>query len=54
MRLSQGFWKTLKETPNDAEIPSHQLMIRVGLIHKTAGGLYIYLPMVFLKIDSPF
>lgn len=52
MRLSQGFWQTLKETPNDAEIPSHQLMIRAGLIHKTAGGLYTYLPMAFRSIKK--
>jgi prolyl-tRNA synthetase len=52
MRLSQGFWQTYKETPNDAEIPSHQLMMRAGLIHKTAGGLYTYLPMAFRSIKK--
>lgn len=52
MRLSQGFWQTLKETPNDAEIPSHQLMMRAGLIHKTAGGLYTYLPMAFRSLKK--
>lgn len=45
MRLSKGFWQTYKETPNDAEIPSHQLMMRAGLIHKSGAGLYNYLPM---------
>lgn len=50
MRLSQGFWQTYKEIPNDAEIPSHQLMLRAGLIHKTAGGLYTYLPMALRSI----
>lgn len=45
MKLSQGYWQTYKEIPNDAEIPSHQLMIRAGLIHKTGGGIYNYLPM---------
>ncbi|MBP9680648.1 MAG: proline--tRNA ligase [Bacteriovorax sp.] len=45
MKLSQGFWQTYKEVPADAEIPSHQLMIRAGLIHKSGAGLYNYLPM---------
>ena len=45
MKLSQSFWRTLKETPSDAQVPSHQLMVRAGFIHKTAGGIYSYLPM---------
>jgi prolyl-tRNA synthetase len=45
MRLSRGFWKTFKEIPADAEIPSHQLLMRAGLISKTAAGIYSYLPM---------
>lgn len=45
MRLSQGFWQTYKETPAEAEIPSHQLMLRAGLIHKSAAGIYNYLPL---------
>jgi prolyl-tRNA synthetase len=45
MKLSQGFWQTYKEIPADAEIASHQLMIRTGLIHKSGSGLYNYLPM---------
>ncbi|MBC7712466.1 MAG: proline--tRNA ligase [Rhizobacter sp.] len=45
MKLSQGFWQTYKEVPADAEIASHQLMIRTGLIHKSGAGLYNYLPM---------
>lgn len=45
MKLSQGFWQTYKEVPADAEIPSHQLMLRSGLIHKAGSGLYNYLPM---------
>lgn len=43
MRLSKTYWKTLKETPADAEIASHRLMTRAGLIHKTSSGLYTYL-----------
>jgi prolyl-tRNA synthetase len=45
MRLTKGFWQTYKEVPADAEIPSHQLMLRSGLIHKSGSGLYNYLPM---------
>lgn len=45
MRLTKAFWQTYKETPADAEIPSHQLMMRAGLIHKSGAGLYNYLPM---------
>jgi len=44
MRLSKAFWQTFKETPADAVIPSHQLMMRAGLIHKSGAGLYNYLP----------
>jgi len=45
MRWSQSFIPTLKETPSDAEIVSHQLLLRAGLVRKLAGGLYTYLPM---------
>jgi prolyl-tRNA synthetase len=45
MRLTKGFWQTYKEVPADAEIPSHQLMLRTGLILKSGAGLYNYLPM---------
>lgn len=52
MRLSQGYWQTYKEIPSDAEIISQQLMLRAGLIYKTAGGLYTYLPMAFRAIKK--
>jgi len=45
MKLSKAYWQTYKEVPSDAEIISHQLLIRAGLIHKTAAGIYTYLPM---------
>ncbi|MBT4791972.1 MAG: proline--tRNA ligase [Halobacteriovoraceae bacterium] len=45
MKLSQAFWQTYKETPADAEIPSHQLLIRAGFLSKTTGGIYTYCPM---------
>jgi prolyl-tRNA synthetase len=45
MRYSQLFVPTVKETPADAEVPSHQLMIRAGLCRKVASGTYTYLPL---------
>ena len=45
MRSSQVLVATLKETPADAEIISHQLMLRAGLIRRLAAGLYTWLPM---------
>ncbi len=45
MRWSQQFIPTLREVPQEAEIPSHQLMLRAGLIRKLSGGLYTFLPL---------
>ncbi len=45
MRTSQFPLQTLKETPADAEVVSHQLMLRAGLIRKLAAGLYTWLPL---------
>lgn len=45
MRVSQLLMATLKESPNDAEIASHKLMLRAGLIRKLASGLYTWLPL---------
>lgn len=42
---SQYFIPTLKESPADAEIPSHKLLVRAGLVRKLGGGLYTYLPL---------
>ncbi|WP_233955703.1 proline--tRNA ligase [Pectobacterium versatile] len=44
MRTSQYMLSTLKETPADAEVISHQLMLRAGMIRKLASGLYTWLP----------
>lgn len=44
MRTSQYIIATLKETPSDAEVISHQLMLRAGMIRKLASGLYTWLP----------
>jgi prolyl-tRNA synthetase len=45
MRLSRGFVPTLKETPAEAQIASHRLMLRAGLIRQTASGIYAWLPL---------
>lgn len=55
MRASQFLIATLKETPADAEVISHQLMLRAGMIRKLASGLYTWLPMglrVLRKIEA--
>ena len=44
MRLTQTLIPTLRDAPQDAEIPSHKLMLRAGLIMKLGGGLYTFLP----------
>jgi len=52
---SQFFLATLKETPSDAELISHQLMLRAGLIRKLASGLYTWLPLglcVLKKVEN--
>lgn len=50
MKLSKSVWQTYKEIPNEAEIPSHQLMLRAGLIHKLGSGLYTYMPFAYRTI----
>ncbi len=45
MRLSNLFARTLRETPSDAEMISHQLSVRAGLIVQAAAGIYSYLPL---------
>src|SRR5216117_3602147 len=55
MRWSQTFIPTLKETPSDAEIISHQLLLRAGLVRKLTGGLYVFLPLglrVLRKVEA--
>jgi prolyl-tRNA synthetase len=55
MRTSQFPLNTVKETPSDAEIASHKLMIRAGLIRKLAAGLYTWLPLglrVMRKVEK--
>ncbi len=45
MRWTEYFIPTLKEDPKEAEVPSHKLMLRAGLIRKLAAGIYSYLPL---------
>src|SRR5436305_5066295 len=45
MRWTQTLVPTLKETPAEAEIASHKLLLRAGLIRKLTGGLYTFLPL---------
>ena len=50
MLVSKLYAPTLREVPTDAEVVSHQLMLRAGMIRKTAGGLYTYLPLAWRTI----
>jgi len=55
MRISRYLLATVKETPADAEVISHQLMLRAGLIRKLAGGIYTWLPLglrVLRKVEN--
>ena len=54
MRISQLFIPTLREDPGEAEVISHRLMVRTGMIRKVAAGIYTYLPLglrVLRKIE---
>ncbi|MBI4301699.1 MAG: proline--tRNA ligase [Chloroflexi bacterium] len=55
MRLSNLFGKTQRQVPAEAEIPSHQLLLKVGMIQQVAAGVYSYLPLgwrVLRKIET--
>ena len=55
MKASQFYISTLKEAPADAEIVSHQLMTRAGMIKKLSAGIYSYMPMglrVIRKVEA--
>jgi prolyl-tRNA synthetase len=55
MRMSQNPISTLKEVPSEAEVISHQLMLRAGMIRRVAAGLYVWLPMglrVLRKVEQ--
>ena len=55
MRVSKLFMSTQREVPSDAEIVSHQLMLRAGLMRKAAAGIYSYMPMgyrAYRKVEA--
>ena len=55
MRLSQFFLPTLKEVPSEAQIVSHQLMLRAGMIRQSSAWIYSWLPLghrVLRKIEQ--
>lgn len=52
MRISALYAPTLRETPADAEIASHQLLVRAGLIRKAAPGVYTYLPLAWRSLKK--
>lgn len=55
MRTTQFYFPTLKETPADAEIVSHQLMLRAGMIRKLTSGIYSWLPLglrILRKVET--
>ena len=55
MRVSKLFMATQREIPADAEIPSHQLMLRAGLIRKVASGIYSFMPLgyrTYRKVEN--
>ena len=52
MRWSQSFLVTLREVPGDAEVVSHQLLYRAGLIHKLAAGIYSFTPFGFRSLKK--
>ncbi len=55
MRASRYFLATLKEAPSDAELVSHKLMVRAGLIRRLAGGIYTWMPLglrVVRKVEA--
>ena len=45
MRMSSLFLRTLRENPTDAEVPSHQLLVRAGYIRRVSPGIYTWLPL---------
>ena len=50
MRMSKLYAPTLKEDPADAEVASHRLLLRAGMIRKEASGLYSYLPLAWRSL----
>ena len=55
MRMKHALIPTLRDVPAEAQIPSHQLLLKAGYIQKVAAGMYTYLPLgkrVLAKVES--
>ena len=52
MRLTRYFMPTMKETPAEAQIVSHRLMLRAGMIRQTSAGIYAWLPLGFRVLQN--
>lgn len=55
MRMSKLYMPTLREVPSEAEIPSHKLLLRAGMMRKLVSGVYSYLPLgyrIVKKIEN--
>jgi prolyl-tRNA synthetase len=52
MRLNQMLFVTLRETPAEAEIPSHQLLLRAGYIRRIGSGIYAYMPLMWRVLQK--
>ena len=52
MRSSQFFLPTLRDTPTEAEIVSHQLMLRAGMVSQASAGIYRWLPLGFKVLQG--
>ena len=52
MRMSQLFGKTLRQDPAEAETPSHRLLLRAGLVHQIAAGVYAFLPLAWRALHN--
>ena len=54
MRLSRAFFQTLRDAPGDAELISHQLLLRAGFIQPLGAGIYSYLPLARRSMATYF
>ena len=52
MRWSTSYIPTLKEAPADAEVISHKLLVRAGMVRKLTSGIYIYLPLGLKALEK--
>jgi prolyl-tRNA synthetase len=52
MKMSQLFMRTLREVPSDAEVSSHQLLLRAGFIRQTGAGIFSLLPLARRTVNK--